>query len=285
MNEQELVDQLAARLDHPSNGSETDALESADLLVIARHLTDADFSADSRIRDSLRTQLANQQRSKSAFHPNQSFLRGLATASAVLVIVVAATLTIAPLRALAQQVLAQVGFITLTNAQPEAELWLTATPVTAGSGEAAQHLTLDQAEAVFGAPIDIPSYLPAGYVMTNVTALHDQVSTSYSPDSDPSHPHTLWLIQFKQGGSTSPYGIGNTPIMDVKIGDLPGEWVENAPIGNHPAKNGGMEIMPINLLTWKDGNKVFWMESFSTADDQRLSLDEMLKIAASLQAH
>ncbi len=279
MNDQELADRLTAQLNHMSP---TGTPENNDLLPIARNLADADFSADSRIRESLRTKLLNQQRPNSAFRPS---LRRLETVAAVLVLVFAATLTIPPLRALAQEVLAQVGFITLTNAQPEAVLALTATPVSAGSGQAAPNLTLDQAETMFGAPIYVPSYLPTGYILTNTTALKDQVSTSYSPDSDPSYPHTLWLIQFKQGGSTSPYAVGNTPIMDVKIGDLSGEWVENAPIGNRPTKNGGTETMPINLLTWKDDNKVFWMESFSLTDDQRLPLDEMLKIAESLQAH
>jgi hypothetical protein len=281
MNEQEQANHFSAWLDH---SMPPEARDDESLLTLARTLAQVDFSAESRIRESLRDQLlsrANRNSSRDRGKRSPNPRRTLAAIVAALLLITAAILAFPPLRALAQEVLRQIGLIQLTNAPSSAQLWLTHTPIPALITPL-PNLELEEARATFGRAIYTPTYVPAGYVLTRLSASHGSVSSLYNLVVDGECCRTLWITQLRNGGSTSPFGVGDAPIVDVTVGDLPGEWVENAPIGADPSSESG--ILPANLLTWRDSDNVFWIQSFSTIDDQRLPLDEMLRIAESLRA-
>lgn len=98
--------------------------EFGDLLDVAHKLSNADFSRESHIRQSLYSRL---QPSQSA-HPTNSWQRKLLVASLSTIMLLSVIVTVPPIRALAQEIIKRLQTITLTNQPSLFEPYLTATP-------------------------------------------------------------------------------------------------------------------------------------------------------------
>lgn len=214
--------------------------------------------------------------------------------ASALALVVFVFITFTPTgRALAQQIL-QFGLFIFTNEPTSTEKYLTATPETS-SIPAVVRADLANAGAVAGFPVYYPTYLPKGYtpiahdsdrfvnvlfnssdVVIKVDAMFERVGSDeilYFSQISLDHPENILPLNF---------GTGQVEPQLVDIDGNEGVWLENFIWGSKLDESGNPIPVPYNLLIWemttKEGNTFqFWLGS-----EERLPLDEMLRIAKSI---
>lgn len=123
MNEQERAENFMRDVDALLRG-ETPTVADADdhtLLGLARDLLAADFSAETRL-DLLRPRLARPTLKGLIMSPRYRYVRWFVTTAALFTLIVAIILTVPPLRAIAQDILRQIGIIKVTDAPTDYEV-------------------------------------------------------------------------------------------------------------------------------------------------------------------
>ncbi len=160
MNEQEWANRFQTDVNRLLAGKNVPPTDEPydGLLNLAHQLVSADFSADSAIRETLKAQLLENTRPRTKGEPpvkRRNALRPLTIAAAVLLMLTVATLTIPPLRAFAQEVLAQIGNLVFTNDETIAQKVLNGEPPPTSMG------TIVPYQPPPGSPPFLPGYLPA----------------------------------------------------------------------------------------------------------------------------
>jgi hypothetical protein len=214
--------------------------------------------------------------------------RRLALALTLLALFLVASLALSPAaRALAGDVLRQIGVLTLSDrpageavliepASPEqlAAARATATPVVPGSREGAD-LAVAAREAGFE-PF-LPAYLPAGYSQV------EAIAAQYLDDDGVALGMGI-LVTYLSGsggylstgttaydGRAQDVAVGGLAVSDVMVNGQPGVWIEGIPFASSLS-----ESETINMLLWEEGDFLVTLQA------DRLSLEEVLKVAASL---
>lgn len=277
--------QLDERLENYAT-SPSATSEYADLLAVAQNLSAADFSRESRIKESLYVRLNTAQ---SRLPRAVYWQRRLVTATVSIILLMAVVFTVPPLRTLAQEVINRLQTLSLTNAPSLFEQYLNKpvpTPDPANPSIQLLSISLEQAIAKAGFTPLLPTYLPAGYALTTQDASTNQIRLEFQP-ADRNHSKccaVLGLTQIRNRLSDgTPFPVGDVPIEDVTVRGVAGLWVQNSQTGMTPDENGNLQIMPTSILTWEADGYLFWMSSYDSQTNQPLSKAEMLKVANELQ--
>lgn len=209
--------------------------------------------------------------------------RIVAASAAVFVLMTLLILTIPPLRALAQDILRQIGVITISNAPTAYDVYSTqptippdSTPIPGVTPQIydMQTLSLEAAAAQTGFAVLVPHSLPARYRLTARDVWHqngvNSVTTIYHrPQPDDSLSISQTIYDPNEPDQSRQFDVGDAAVTDVTVRGLPGLFAEH--VTTWPP--GAM----INMLFWQEGEFTFMMQS------SLLTLDEILSIADSLQ--
>lgn len=215
--------------------------------------------------------------------------RRIVTLAAALVLILALLLTLQPVRALASQILNQMGFFTFTNEPAIPTEWIgqenfnSAAQATPLPVEDLRGLSEEAAELQAGFSLYTPGYLPECFSLNNRSILREQdrpaVMTAYHcPGKTVYEDVFLYIDQSPLSGEPqSEYPIGDARPVEVSVRGQKGLWIEQAPTGVQTNREGKTELMPVNLLLWEEDGFFFQMRS------NHLSQAEMLKVAESLE--
>lgn len=318
MTEQDKANRFNAAVDQLLAGGQVSPTEQPGdpaLLDLAQQI----FSHDTRpyslverpLRQTLlqrlgeRKELFNLKGSKpmKPFSPRPHY-RALIAALASVAILLLVTLTIPPVRALAQQVIHQIGSFAISNAPSDAEQYVatlesgTPTPTPYPNGDAPEEmiagmLTAAQASDKAGFPVYAAAYLPAGYQLY----IRDVLTTTQSTTSDTAYRIELdpplhngaqmaGIIAIGQsliasGAPAWEKGIGDTPLVDVTVHGQPGVWLEQVPVYPFQNDQGEWDYARWNQLIWAEAGYTFMIQTNMPSD--LLPLVELLKIAESLR--
>lgn len=286
MNDTQKALDFSNQLDEPLNTKTppSPSSEYADLLVVAQELSTADFSRESRIKQSLYARLSAKT-SNSTRSPQ--WQRRLITATVTIVVLMAVIFTVPPLRTLAQEVIKRLQTLTLTNAPSYVDAYLMATPTVdpANAIVAQVDLSLEKAIIKAGFTPLLATYIPTGYMLEGHRANEGQFTTSFIL-ADTTYERccaVLEVMQTRARPDIQPFPVGDVPIEDVTVRGVPALWVEDSHTGMTPDENGNLQIMPTSILTWEADGYLFWMSSYDSQTNQPLSQAEMMKVAEELQ--
>ncbi len=193
-------------------------------------------------------------------------------------------------RALAQHIL-QFSWFIFTNGPTGTEKYMTATRETS-SAPLVVRADLVDAGAIAGFPVYYPTYLPEGYNPisrdpgSQVNILFNSSGAVIKVDTMLERTGSGEILAFSQipldlSSDVPPFnfGTGQVEPQFVDIDGNEGVWLENFIWGSKLDKTGEPIPVPYNLLIWEitteDGNTFqFWLGS-----EERLPLNEMLRIA------
>lgn len=273
-------------------------------LAIAQTLHNVEVTHLSRVRTSLRqklTQHGKQTVHSESVHPGARTLQGwfqelssgrqIAAVFAVLALILSLSFILPPVRALAGQVLDQIGLFTFTNEAAIPQEWIgqenfnaaggaTATPQPVQSGAI---LSEQEAEEQAGFDLVTPGYLPQCFSLNgrNLSGEQDAptIWTAYHCPGETVYEDVfLYIDQTRlKDRSTTDFAIGDAQPVEVTVRGQKGLWIERAPIGVQSNREGKTELMPVNLLLWEEDGFFFQMRS------NRLTGEEMLAVAESLE--
>ncbi|MCA0453823.1 MAG: DUF4367 domain-containing protein [Chloroflexi bacterium] len=259
------------------------------LRVLADQLAHTDLSADSQrlptIRQHLLETASTLQISRTQMrssYPTWRGLRMVAIGLTALLIISAIVLAVPPLRTFAQDVLRQIGAITVSNnptgfdvysAQPTPPPNSTPIPNITPQVYEMRHLSVEQASALTGFRILIPAYLPPQYRSSSRdvwqrNGMNSVTVNYYNHKLDDGLSLYQTIYDLNNPLQTREFPVGDAPITDVRVRGYNGVWAEQ--VSTWPLGAG------INMLIWQEGEFTFMMQS------QKLPLAEMLKIAESL---
>jgi hypothetical protein len=296
MNEQELANELGALLDGRADGSSLlpaeDAAFAAELQAMAEGTkTDTTFAAtlETRLR-AADSSFANRQgkTNRGRTIMTNRYAQRFATAAAIIAILAAATLTIPPLRTLAEDVLNLLFSRTPSDTVPFATpVVVDMQPTPISDAQTYVPLSIEEAGAIAGYEIHVPTFVPDGYVLTSVgydDPATRQTSLFYAKDG-----YGVVIAQ-TPAELAKPLEVGATAaIQTVQIGSAVGEYVEGAWRVN-PEVNGDTMTLTertwdadfrFQQLRWQQGDRVYWMMSVP-GQRSDLNLDDWLAIARSL---
>lgn len=298
----QVVERFNQELDHLLSTGELPAEARQDtlhneMLSIANVLATAKLETLSKGRISLRNRLLSNE-APPAHRPKSRAMKVapvLALGLALLIIVFAVS---PPLRSWAQEVLARVGTLIITDAPTYAEQTLpilqTATPVYS---ERQELESLSQEEAT----------RRAGFTVLVPRALPKKEEDMYKPSWGTSWETTWDIFEISNGvvvrgiydrwyevrilqlklpdEQTEEFPIGDADVLEVTVRGQTGYWIEEAAttiIGGggsifHGMKDIVWQLGYNNILTWEEDGIVYLM----LADDE-LPLGELLTIAESL---
>lgn len=279
--------QFNARLDELLRTGSTDMSGTDhDFLAVGALLAKIDFSTDSRIRESQRAKLLCTP--KPVTVRRFAVFRAAATIAAALGLLIVMTLTIPPLRVAAQELIDWVGQMVFAHEPTRAQL-LDGQPVPTPEGvsreDAALPFGIDDIETLsrqVGFAVYVPDYVPESYglLMRYAPTTGDgaEVAADYT-DSAAANADVLHISQVKVSTdlSDSVWAIGDAPVETVTLRGVTGTFVEQAPIGVRPGVDGRRETYGVNILTWREGDFRFIVQS------SRLSRSELMRVAESLQ--
>jgi len=226
--------------------------------------------------------------------------RTLIASLASVVSLVLVTLTIPPVRALAQDIIHQIGSFMISNAPSDAEQYVatlesgTPTPTPDPNGGIPEDviaglLTSGQASAKAGFPVYAAAYLPSGYQLyirdVQTASQSTTIHTAYRIELDPplhNGAQMAGIISFEQslvasGAPTWEKGIGDTPVVDVTVRGQPGVWLEQVPVYPFQNDQGEWDYARWNQLIWAEAGYTFMIQTNMPSD--LLPLAELLKIA------
>jgi hypothetical protein len=318
MTEQEKANRFNAAVEQLlANGqveSESVADKDSALLELAQKVASHDTRSKSQVERSLRQTLLKHVSEREelftvkgskhgkTFSPRPLY-RALSVVLALIAILIVVTLTVSPIRALAQEVIRQIGNFVITNEPTDAEQYVatleSGTPTLTPNPEReipeemiVGRLTVAQASDKAGFAVYAPAYLPEGYQLSTRDVLTTGQSTTISADyqielDPPLHngQQMRGIIAITQndvysGTQAWNQGVGDTPIVDVTVRGLPGVWVEQVPIYPFQDDQGKWDYARWNQLIWAEAGYTFMIQANIPAD--LLPLAELLKIAESL---
>lgn len=236
------------------------------------------------------------------FFPRPRY-RALSVSLALIAILVLVTLTVKPVRALAQEIIRQIGNFALSNAPTDAEQYVATfesgapTPTidlqrVISEEQIAGRLTVAQASAKAGFPVYDAGYVPVGYQLASRDVLTSTQSTnidvSYRMELDPplhNGQQMAGIIAVEQilvynGTQAWDKAVGDTPLIDVTVRGQPGVWLEQVPVIPFQNEQGEWDYARWNQLIWVEAGYTFTIQTNMPSD--LLPLDELLKIAESL---
>lgn len=273
MNEEQRAARFAAELDHllehgapPPNASEPD------LLATAARFAAANFSRD--VRQPLAARARRMPRA----------LRALAGLAAAFALLTTLTLTIPPLRAWAQDVLARIGAFVFTDAPSIAEE-MAGDPFETPIPDAnfiPGLLTAAQASEYAGFSVLVPDYLPRGYQIVQRSAgQNERLSEARTFFSGSAYYETPDFVELSQQLWTVEqpltWAVGEVEPQTVNVRGVEGLYIPEVPNGLKPDVEGNAEIFTMNMLFWEEGGFNF------TIGASALELDVLLRIAESLE--
>lgn len=274
-------------------------------LITAQTLRSAQVAHLSQVRESLRQKYnrsGDQQDMWSNNHWKGSVpmffgfsklspTRRFAVLFALIALFLSLSLTIQPVRALAGQMIGQIGLFHFTQEAAIPDEWIgqenfqsaanaTSTPLPIQS---LNGLSREDAEQKAGfAPLS-PGYLPACFSFNSYNLLDRQgapsLLTAYECPGESIYDRVfLELDQTRmQGGKKIDYPIGDAQPVEIALRGQTGLWINQAPIGVQTDRDGKTQQMAVNLLVWEEDGFFFQMRS------NQLSQEEMVKIAESLK--
>lgn len=320
MNEKSLAEQLEqdidrlldghALADQPGLGREySRALEAARLLAYQ------DKSHESSIRKSLKRELliriydrrkewSPQEKGNYTMKPHTKLFVRLGMIAAVL----SALIAFPPVRALAQDILKQIGPLVIVS-QPEAP-WeappadFNPTPVpgaggtipaqvvsTAGADPSngptpvptdanLRSMTPEEAFAQLDFSVLMPAYLPNGYALSIqpnfVHVRAEQISSSMvyttADDAYLSIAQSTFDTQEK-----FPFSIGNAAVIELSVRGQKALFIEDAMMMTVQDANGQNVNIPVDYLMWEENGQFFVINA------TELTQEEMIKVAGSLK--
>jgi hypothetical protein len=290
MNEKMWVEQFTADLDGLLAGEITSEPGTVpedyqDVLEVARILQSVDFS-DARKQHQLRQKLLNhpvfsnsRQNKRLATAKGGSTMDNLlrhrnpVLAGTGIAIMLLLALTLAPVRAFAQELLHQIGAITLTSDSTPAERFLSEsdvpplaaqpTAVPGGSGPGWQGHAYESA------------YVPAGYELHAASPGLSYVNTTSVPGE-----YNYFRV-YRLASTLEEFPISRATVSTVEVRQTTGSFVEGAPLyikaPQGRATRDELEPDPVNLLMWEENGQIIVVES------NHLPLDELLRIADSVE--
>lgn len=198
--------------------------------------------------------------------------------------------TYSPMRALAQDILAQFKSVIITGASTEVERDRIPTPIGQPTSTPMvippRILTVEEANQEAGFEVLCPINIPSGYQLiargvhrseagVSASTKYAMVGTMYDPTYgiEEGTP-TIRLIQTRYNPDfMAEHPVGDAPTTEVTVREQPGLWVEQAAMGCCDEHG---NVLLSNLLVWQEGDIFFDLRS----DD--LPLEEILRIAESL---
>lgn len=264
------------------------ANENQPLFEVAQRLTETDLSVESKrlgeIRQTLIEQAGKLEPAGEKLPKVVQTRRILGLIAAVLVIAIGAVFTVPSLQTFAQDILIQIGVITISNAPTGMDVYLTEpTPNPSSMPNPSvepqvfemRQLSVEEANALIEFTMSAPTYLPAGYRISNRDVWQrnglNSVTTIYhnaQMNDSLSISQTIYDTSHPTQGREFP--VGEASIIEINVRDVQGAWVE------------GVTTWPpgatLNMLFWQEGEFTFMMQS------AKLPLDEMLGIAESLSS-
>jgi hypothetical protein len=282
MSEQENANELGRLIDGRSDGTldglPTEEAAFARQLLAVRDKTQPDdtFAAalEARLKAAPHSTFIHQSDQMSRgetmiTHRQNRSLRALATVAAVLAIAVFATLTVPPLRTLAQEVLER------------------PTPVAPPPVEIPVSQQLEQAIGQAGFPVRLPAYVPEGYILADAgyDPVANQVSLFYTRNGI-----GLVIVQIPEE-SALPLDVGATAdILTLSIGGVTGQYVEGGWKVNPEVSGETMTLtekawdtdFPFQQLRWQQADMVYWMMSVA-GQHSDLTLEQWVQIGESLR--
>lgn len=270
-----------------------------EMLSIALELATANLESLSHGKGALRHGLLSKK------YPTRRLLSvplRLATVSMALLILLVSLFALSPpFRAWAQDIIARVGNLLITNAPTDAEgafpYYLTATP---RSWPVTPEPSLSQEEAsrLAGFPVMVPRSLPnkendqfaVPWGATQGERWHDQ-SIEEVPNGVLVYGfydrfYSVFIMQLKLDQDlTQEFPVGSANVLQVKVRGGTGYYIEDAATeitrggGSiyHPDQNPIWQLGSENFLVWEEEGIVYVIRS-----DDELKLDDMLTIAGSL---
>lgn len=228
----------------------------------------------------------------------ERLLRRAALAVAILLILIVTVLAVPPLRAVAQDVLARIGLLTITNEPTDAELFL--------QGEAPRDYTTPgtpspSATPDAAIPLYVPSYVPEGYEYDEANSLpNDREFSKIVPlPNDPQGNIANYQLNIQQFPKSQAVAAGTlavgeaAQVSEVTVSGNKAVWIEHSLMGMQAGRNGEPIPLYVNYLMWETDGTFFMMRNLvmSPAEaiapenqpEPLLSRDEMLKIAESLK--
>jgi len=220
--------------------------------------------------------------------PRVQRLRPLATAAAAVLALLVLTLTVPPLRTLAQELLNLLFNRTDSNTLVyETPVSYDIQPTVVGGVAYVPSTSVEAVEALAGFDVRVPSVMPEGYTLVDVSydEVANQTSLMYVRSGI-----ALVIVQIPSA-SAYPLNVGATAQMvSVPIGDSVGQYVEGNWIAEPQIEGTTATVsesswdstFPFQQLRWEADGYVFWMMS-AAGQHSDLTLDEWVQIAESLR--
>jgi hypothetical protein len=272
MNEQERAEKFTHDADALLRG-ETPTVADADraLLGLARELLSADFSAETRL-DLLRPRPAKPTLKGIIMSPRYRYVRWFVTTAALFTLIVAIILTVPPLRAIAQDILRQIGRFIFTDAPTSYELSQMPLPAT-GLVLSDETFWIDSNEQSYD---PVPGFavlevLPDGFNLAghgwgSTHGLFVEL-TRYTRPDDPNAMLTVQKANISNYDGEIDYTAGDAQTETVTVRETNGIWIE---------RFNARPDLTVKILVWEEQNTLFWLQS-SVLDQA-----EMLRAAESV---
>lgn len=198
--------------------------------------------------------------------------------------------TYTPMRALAQDILAQFKSVIITGVSTGVERDRIPTPIGQSTSTPMviplRILPVEEANQEAGFEVLYPIYISSGYQLiargvhhseagVSVSTKYAMVGTTYDPTYGIEEGTlSIRLIQTRYTPDfMAEHPVGDAPTTEVTVREQPGLWVEQAAMGCCDEHG---NVLLSNLLVWQEGDIFFDLRS----DD--LPLEEILRIAESL---
>jgi hypothetical protein len=274
-----------------------DALHN-EMLSIANALATANIETLSKGRVSLRNRLLSNEASL-AHQPTPRAMKMVTIPALALVLLITLFAVSPTLRSWAQEVLARVGNLIITDAPTDAEQrlprLLTATPEFAETALAPpESLSQEEASLRAGFTVLLPRDIPKGediYAVPWGIPWKDRWNICAGPNwVFVAGVYDRWygvhILQLKlPDEQIKDFPIGDADIVEVAVRGQTGYWIEETAtgmtqlgvVGSLKVPDPDWQIAYENILTWEEEGIVYLIQ----ADDE-LSLDALLTIAESL---
>jgi len=253
---------------------------AADIIMFAQGF-ELSSESDAAIIQQLKA-VSPHQRVQLPFIANRS-LRVASVSIGLMALMVLGVLTVPPLRALAQDLLRQIGRITVSDAPSYYDVYSqqptispNSTPIPDITPQIYENrlLSLDEVSRLADFTVYAPSYLPARYRIGSRDLWQSDglksVTTSYhNPITYDGLSISQSIYAVNEPDQTRQFPVGDAEMVDVMVRGVGGLWVEG--VTTWP------EGSTLNMLFWQEGDFTFMLQT------SRLSQAEMIRIAESLE--
>ncbi len=251
---------------------------NADLAHAAWILAEVPRRAFALREGALAERLARQKAERPENLPRRAALALVLTA-ALLVI----ALSTPAIRALAQQIVHQVGNLLLTTGPSwgERALEMEKAGLAGGTPMPLPNLDPETASAQAGFPILMPSYLPEGYTLAKIIVMKSETGTFVGVTYTSYEVLTLLQWKFTDPHDLVEFPIGQADVEEVEVRGHRGVWLEGCHGSILVGGAGRMWLGKENVLIWEENGIIYQLQS---GPEKPLSLEEMMRIADGLVA-